>query len=226
MVNARISDKNKREGEDMLSTFLANGISHTEAIYESMITILGGSDTMSIALRSCLLFIITNPRVYNTLVSEILSFPQSPNTIPSSSQLRNLNYLQATIKESLRIFPPGTGQMPKLTPPEGDNLHGKFIPGGTNIGTNPWFIMRDPTNFGPDAGLFRPERWIEANEERRKEMEYVWELVWGYGKYKCLGQGIALIELGKVVFEVSLFRKFFYLFLLREGRCRRERKGE
>jgi cytochrome P450 len=140
----------------MLSTFLSNGITPQEAIYESMITILGGSDNMSIALRSCLLFSIINPRVYNTLVSEILSHSLPANPIPSSAQLRNLPYLQATIKESLRIFPRGTGQMPKLAPPSGGNLNGVFIPGGTNVGTNPspaWYVMRDPVNFGPDASL-------------------------------------------------------------------------
>ncbi|KAE8443237.1 hypothetical protein EG329_002105 [Mollisiaceae sp. DMI_Dod_QoI] len=205
MVNARIADETKFSAEDMLTTFLSAGITHTECISESIITILGGSDTMSIALRSCLLFIITNPRIYNKLVSEILYFSSfnflSLNENPSSSQLQRIEYLQATIKESLRIFPPGTGQMPKVVPPSGETVNGIFIPGGTNIGTNPWFIMRDPANFGPDAGVFRPERWMEGNEER-KELDYVCELVWGYGKYKCLGQGIAVMELGKVIFEL------------------------
>jgi cytochrome P450 len=173
MVNEKINDKNRTEGEDMLSPFLSNGITHQEAIYESMVTILGGSDTMSITLRSCLLFSITNPRVYNTLVSEILSHSLSANSISSSAQLRNLPYLQANIKESLCIFPRGTGQMPKLAPPSGDNLNGVFIPGGTNVGTNPWYVMRDPVNFGPDGSLFIPEGWINIDEERRKEKEYV-----------------------------------------------------
>lgn len=204
MVNARIANKSENEGEDMLGSFLSHGISHQEAVYESMITILGGSDTMSIALRATMLFIITNPRVYNKLISEItsLSSSLSPNIIPSAAQLRNLPYLEATIKESLRAFPPGTGQMPKTVPPGGETINGIFIPGGTNVGTNPWFIMRSRENFGADAEMFRPERWIDSSEEKRKEMEYVWELVWGYGKYKCLGQGIALMELGKVIFEV------------------------
>jgi hypothetical protein len=63
--------------------------------------------------------------------------------------------------------------MPKLAPPSGDNLNGVFIPGGTNVGTNPWYVMRDPVNFGPDGSLFIPEGWINIDEERRKEKEYV-----------------------------------------------------
>src|SRR5690348_7674519 len=149
MVNERINDGGKLKREDMLSTFLSNGITHQEAIYESMVAILGGSDTMSIALRATMLFIITNPRIYNRLTSEILSLSSTmaPDAIPTSAQLRILLYLQATIKESLRIFPAGTGQMPKLTPPNGENINAVFIPGGTNIGTNPWFILRCPDNY-------------------------------------------------------------------------------
>ncbi|CZR67450.1 related to pisatin demethylase (cytochrome P450) [Phialocephala subalpina] len=204
MVAARIDDKSKADGEDMLSHFLSAGITPTECIYESMIAILGGSDTMSIALRSVMLFTITNPRVYNILVSSILEFSTylPPGLMISSTNLKRVPYLQAVIKESLRIFPPGTGQMPKMAPREGDTLNGIKIPAWTNVGTNPWFIMRDPANFGPDAEMFRPERWLEADEKRLKEMNYVWELVWGYGKYQCLGKQIAEMELGKVVFEL------------------------
>ncbi|KAF8850435.1 cytochrome P450 [Acephala macrosclerotiorum] len=167
MVTERINDETKTDREDMLSHFLSAGITPTECIYESMVTILGGSDTMSIALRSIMLFTITNPRVYNTLVSSILEFSASLHNdmIPSTTNLKRLPYLEAVIKESLRIFPPGTGQMPKLTPRGGDTLNGIKIPAGTNVGTNPWFIMRDPANFGPDAEMFKPERWVEADEE-------------------------------------------------------------
>ncbi|KUJ07798.1 cytochrome P450 [Mollisia scopiformis] len=160
MVDVRITDQSETQKADMLSTFLSNGITHQEAIYESIVTILGGSDTMAIALRATMLFIMTNPRVYIKLVSEILSLSSSlsHDTIPSASQVRTLPYLQATIKESLRVFPPGTGQMPKVTPTGGETINGIFIPGATNIGSNPWFIMRSQDNFRPDAEIFRPER--------------------------------------------------------------------
>jgi len=60
--------------------------------------------------------------------------------------------------------------MPKVVPEGGETFAGYFFLGGTNIGTNPWFIMRDPENFGDNAGVFGPERWLEASEERKKEM--------------------------------------------------------
>ena len=206
MVSDRVAGKQEVEKADMLDSFLEHGVPPQEAIFELIITILGGSDTTSIGIRSTLLFIITNPRVYYKLQAEIDSFKNfNSNKIISSTEARSLPYLQAVIKEGLRILPPGTGQMPKVVPQEGETIHDIFIPGGTNMGINPWYIMRDPASFGADAEIFRPERWLEAGDQRRKEMEHAWELVWGYGKYKCLGHNIAMMEMGKVIFEVSNF---------------------
>jgi cytochrome P450 len=43
-------------------------------------------------------------------------------------------YLQAVIKEGLRIFPPVAGLMSKEVPPGGDAFNGLYIPEGTKIG--------------------------------------------------------------------------------------------
>jgi cytochrome P450 len=210
MVTERFSLESKKRIKelDMLQSFINHGITQEEAIFESIITILGGSDTMAIAIRAIMLFIITNPHVYRKLQTEIdeaMKTGAISDPVIKDSEARELPYLQAVIREGLRIFPPGTGQMPKLSPPEGDTVNGIFIPGGVRVGTNPWAIMRSPENFGPDSEVFRPERWLEASPQRRMEMEYVLELVWAYGKYKCLGQSIAMMELNKIFFEVCTF---------------------
>ena len=64
MVSDRVAGKQEVEKADMLDSFLEHGVPPQEAIFELIITILGGSDTTSIGIRSTLLFIITNPRVY------------------------------------------------------------------------------------------------------------------------------------------------------------------
>jgi cytochrome P450 len=62
--------------------------------------------------------------------------------------------------------------------------------------------------FGPDAELFRPERWLEASEDptRLAHMTSTVDLLFHYGKYKCLGQNVALMEFNKVF--VELLRRF------------------
>ena len=57
--------------------------------------------------------------------------------------------------------------------------------------------------FGDDADCFRPERWLEAEPERLKEMENIVDLVFGSGRWLCLGKTMVLMELRKVFVEVS-----------------------
>jgi cytochrome P450 len=113
--------------------------------------------------------------------------------------------LQACIKEGLRLWPPTTAPLFKLAPEGGDVIAGVFIPAGTKVGICAWAMFRDPKVFGADVNLFRPERWLEADEERLQAMERSAELIWSPGKWQCLGKPIALMELSKVFVEVGLF---------------------
>jgi hypothetical protein len=47
-----------------------------------------------------------------------------------------------------------------------------------------------------------PGRWLEATGDRLRYMENSNELVFGSGRYKCLGNPIAFVELNKVFVEV------------------------
>lgn len=152
-------------------------------------------------MRATLLYIVTNPNVQFKLLEEISnSSISSPIT---NAEARNLPYLQAVIKEGMRIFPPVTGFMSKVVPPGGDTIKGIYIPKDTVIGWSPFGLMRSEKIWGVDAKLFRPERWFEGTPEEihKKEMEV--EMCFGYGKYQCLGQNIAYIELNKIYVEVS-----------------------
>ncbi|KAK5651246.1 hypothetical protein OQA88_12654 [Cercophora sp. LCS_1] len=67
-------------------------------------------------------------------------------------------------------------------------------------------LLRNEEIFGQDSDVFRPERWLSVDDERRKEMERVTELLFGYGRWQCPGKQIAFLELSKLIFE--LFRDF------------------
>jgi cytochrome P450 len=152
-----------------------------------------------------MLFIITNPHVYRVLQAEIDSIKPTESVI-RDDEAKKLPYLQAVIKEGSRIWPVATGLMSKVAPAEGDTINGRFIPGGTEIGQCVWAVQRSKAIYGEDSMLFRPERWLEATGEKLESMERVLGLAWGYGKYSCLGKNLALIELNKVLFEVSVLQ--------------------
>ena len=126
-----------------------------------------------------MLYIITNPRVYSKLLAEIAN--ASPSSPIQDAEARNLPYLQAVIKEGLRIFPPVTGLMTKEVPPGGDTIHSLFLPEGTKIGYCAWGVFRDKETWGEDSNVFRPERWLEGPSETIQAQESTLELIFGYG---------------------------------------------
>lgn len=56
-------------------------------------------------------------------------------------------------------------------PAEGAEIDGYQIPGGTIVGVNAWVIHRNTDIFGNDVDIFRPERWVEASDEKLSEMK-------------------------------------------------------
>ena len=163
-----------------------------------------GSDTTATSTRATLLNIITNPVVYTRLQKEVdESISAGAISCPIQvEEAAKLPYLQACIKEGLRIFPPVAALRERVTPPEGDTLNDQFVPGGVNVGLNLRGIQRNKI-FGADPDVFRPERWLEADEERLKEMEKVHSLIFSHGPTKCLGMKVAYLTLNKFFVEVS-----------------------
>lgn len=100
--------------------------------------------------------------------------------------------------------PPAPILFNKTVPSQGDVVDGLFLPGGTVIGQNLFPLMRSHEHWGDDAELFRPERFLEADDHARASMERLVEMVFGYGRYGCAGRPLAFMELNKVFFEVSL----------------------
>jgi cytochrome P450 len=149
-----------------------------------------------------MLYIVSNPQVYSRLLAEIASTTiSSPVT---DSEARGMPYLQAVIKEGLRMHPPISGLAFRVVPAGGDTLSGTFLPEGTNVGYNFFGMMRDPKLWGEDAKLFRPERWLNSSPKQLKAMEANVDLVFAYGKWLCLGRTIALMEMNKFFVEVGI----------------------
>lgn len=155
-----------------------------------------------------MLCLLNTPSSLNTLRREIddgirKGHVSSPIT---DAEAREMPFLQAVIKEGIRMYPPQTGLNYKQVAPGGAEVCGHFLPEGTQLGVNIHRLMRCRDTFGVDADVFRPERWLEAaaaDEDRFREMGAVVELDFGYGRYQCLGKSIAFMELNKIFVEVT-----------------------
>jgi cytochrome P450 len=169
-----------------------------------------------------MLYIVSSPQAYIRLQKEIddaISAGKASTPI-TNAEAKNLPYMQvsvssrtqvthmelkchkAVIYESLRLHPPSFILASKAVPPEGDTVNGKFIPGGTQIAQDIWTLFRKKEIFGDDAYIFRPERWLVADVNKRAEMEKTTELVFGYGRWMCAGKTVAFLELNKIFVEV------------------------
>lgn len=153
-----------------------------------------------------LLCLITNPAAYSSLQKEVdEAVKQGRLSSPiSEAEAKTLPYLQAVIREGLRMYPPVTGLGSKQVPKGGEVINGYYVPEGTQVGTNFFGLQRSKDIWGADAEVFRPERWLEVDEDKYREMNAVIDLNFGFGKYQCLGKPIAMMELNKIFVEVSI----------------------
>jgi cytochrome P450 len=85
----------------------------------------------------------------------------------TNTQALALPYLQAMIRESLRMYPPVAARNLGEVPPSGNLVsNGEaapvHLPGGTLLGHDVYGIMQSCRIWGLDADIFRPERWLEG----------------------------------------------------------------
>jgi cytochrome P450 len=190
----------------MLQSFIESGMTHSDLIQHMFVQIVAGSITTSAAIRHTLLALLTTPSALSTLQAELAALNLPLSQVIPASTAQSLSYLSAVVLEGLRMWPPTTGLGCKQVPPGGDVICGVPVPGGTQVGHNFSGMMRAREIWGGDGGVFRPERWLEMDEQERKEREAVVELAFGSGRFRCLGRRLAGVEVGKGLAE--LVRRF------------------
>ncbi len=151
-----------------------------------------------------LLSLATAPSKHKALLEEIQHVSSRISSPIAWAQTQQLPYLQAVIREGLRMWPPIAGLGFKRVPPGGDVINGYFVPEGTEIGQGFLAVGRSKAVWGEDANVFRPERWLTADDLELKRMLAAVDTHFGAGKYSCMGKPIAMMELHKAVFEVSV----------------------
>ena len=150
-------------------------------VNECIVIIVAGADTTFISMVSFIRHVYSNPAILHKLRAELEELKhqgQLTLPIPAYDEAARLPYLQACMKEAMRVHPAVAMTLPRVVPPGGRIISGQFYPEGVSVGHSAWQVHYDTAAFGPDAATFRPERWLEAD---RLEMEK-YNLSFGQGK--------------------------------------------
>jgi cytochrome P450 len=165
--------------------------------------IAAGSDTTAISLTSVLAHLAMYPSTLAALRRE-LDVATAAGTLsdPATFQeAQKLPYLQAVILEALRVHPAVAAPMTRVVGPQGLQIAGHFFPSGTEVGVNAWVIHNNTSIFGPDAHVFRPERWLTSDKDERAVLDRNF-LAFGNGPRTCIGKNISLLEMSKVIPQI------------------------
>jgi hypothetical protein len=135
----------------------------------SSTNVAAGSDTTAISLRAVFYYLLKHPTTLVKLKKEV-DAAQLCSPI-KWDDANKLPYLQACIKEAMRLHPAVGLPLERIVPEGGLRINGRCIRPGTIVGMNAWVVQRDKGVYGSDADLWRPERWMEGNAEQKVQME-------------------------------------------------------
>nr|GEZ00780.1 probable (S)-N-methylcoclaurine 3'-hydroxylase isozyme 2 [Tanacetum cinerariifolium] len=112
---------------------------------------------------------------------------QIGKNVVKESDLVRLPFLEACLKETLRLHPPGPLLIPRKAT-QTCEIMGYSVPKDCQILVNVWAIHRDP-NIWDDPLSFKPERFIGSNlSYKGNDFRY---LPFGSGRRMCPGERMA-----------------------------------
>lgn len=185
---------------DALSAFMqahdedGGQLTDGELVGQTNFLFMAGHATTASALTWSLFLLAQHPRVMSDVLDECAG--KLRGALPTFEQLDELPYLDAAIKEAMRLLPPVLwwGRMSA-----GPCALGPYeLPGGTLVIHSAYITHRISSRY-PQPDRFRPERWLTAAPG---PYEYI---PFSAGPRRCLGPTFAMAEM-KLILALLLQR--------------------
>ncbi|OAX39048.1 cytochrome P450 [Rhizopogon vinicolor AM-OR11-026] len=142
----------------------------------------GGADTTVASINAFFLAMTLFPDVQKKAQAEIDAVV-GPDRLPSFADRDSLPYAEALAKEVLRWHAVRPTGVPHRVME--DDIHdGYYIPKGSQIIANIWFMLNDPRTY-PNPSEFKPERFL-ANDGKELETDPR-TICFGFGRRICAG---------------------------------------
>ncbi|KAJ9540764.1 hypothetical protein OSB04_027270 [Centaurea solstitialis] len=166
---------------------------------------LAGTETTTSLIQWAMAEIMQNRNVMERVQEELAEIV-GPNNIVEESHLPKLKYLDATIKETLRLHP-GVPLLIPRSPSQNCTVGGYTIPKGCTVFLNVWAIFRDP-RYWDNPLEFNPERFLARDETDKYDFKgnNLKFLPFGSGRRLC--PGVPLAEKMQMYILASLLHSF------------------
>jgi cytochrome P450 len=163
-----------------------------EELLDEMFTLLmAGHETTATSLAWVFWHLGRHPDVVEKLRDELAGVVGSEAL--ETRHLSQLEYLDAVIKESMRLTPVATLVARRLHEPA--HIGGLALPAGTTVGANIYLAHRRPDAW-PDPERFDPDRFVGLRPSPHTFFPF------GGGVRRCLGAAMATYEMKTVLAEV------------------------
>jgi sterol 14-demethylase len=210
-IIAGIMAKREREGlaegeeRDLVDVLMSIKDEHGEYQFGADIVtgmfismMFAGHHTTSTTASWLIIELLRNPDVMARVVAEIDALAEAGGGVVTYQDLREVPWLEASIKETLRLHPPLILLLRLANVPF--EVGGFEVPAGKLVGASPAVSNRLPEAFD-DADRFDPTRYIEP---RQDDLDNPWNWIpFGAGRHRCVGAAFALMQL-KAIFCVLL----------------------
>ena len=165
---------------------------------EAIEIFIAGTDTTAHTLSFAVGELALNPRVFQQAQSIVDQAWASQGKL-NVEVLKQLNYIRAIVKESLRLYPVGLGSN-TLQATRDTIIEGIKVPRGTEVFWSLFGAGRDPEIY-PQPEEFLPERWLGEKGSNSLPV-----LQFGSGYHRCLGEPLAMLE--STIMLAQLLRYF------------------
>ena len=150
--------------------------------------LLGAIDTTASTIEWAMASLLQRPDVLKRAQEE-LDVIVGRERVLDESDLPSLKYLEAIVKETLRLYPSGPLLVPHIAK-EACTVGGYYVPAQTQLFVNVWAIHRDPAVWECPL-LFEPERFMKSSSPDLNEHDFKY-MPFGYGRRACPGMWMAI----------------------------------
>ncbi|KAI6707797.1 hypothetical protein NL676_010759 [Syzygium grande] len=157
--------------------------------------IFRGTDTVAVLIEWILARMVLHPEVQSKVQNELDEVVGRYHDVVNEGHMAQLVYLQAAVKEVLRLHPPGPLLSWARLATADTIVDGHHVPAGTTAMVNMWAISRDPKVW-EDPHRFMPERFVVGKDGGVEFSVLGSDLrlaPFGSGRRSCPGKSLGLI---------------------------------